>query len=362
MKVIVNKSDLRDAINAVMPAVAVKPSTPVTAGIFFRAETSGLTVRATNFQLDITAKIPANVETAGETVTTGKFLQPIVNKLNGDIVTLADSGSKLAVKSEAASFDLLTMDASDFPKPASDEHTDIFRISGAALRKLIAQTAFACGDDQTRPAFTGVHFEVNGTQIRAAGTNAHRIAIVSDEICDAAAADVIIPAATLRAIAPALGSQIVTVEIFPSAVAFDFDNLHIVSRLIDGSFPNVGKVIPASFATRAVIDAAELKAAIERIQIIARADEYKTANFTFTADGLEITSNAQGIGRAIEHVDAEVTGADINIAFNFAYVLDALKIIGGKIEFGINDNLKPALLKAPSNPDFIYVITPLRTR
>lgn len=362
MKTIVSKSDLRDAINAVMPAVAVKSSTPILGGIFFRADSSALTVRATNFALDITAKIPATVESAGATVTTGKFLQPVVNKLSGEIVTL-ESDDTLTVKSEAASFNLLTMDASDFPKPATDEPTGTFRISGAALKNLINRTVFACGDDQTRPIFSGVHFNVNGTNIRAEGTNAHRIAIANDTTYDSANADFIVPAATLRAIAPALVRQTVIVDIFTNAVAFAFDNLHILSRLIDGSFPPVDKIIPASVQTTATVDAAELKAALERVQVIAKENSDKIVACIFSHDGLEISSNEQSIGRVIEHVDADVSGADINIAFNFNYLLDALKAAGGsKLKFGLNEELSPVALNNPDDATFLYIVTPLRTR
>lgn len=362
MKVIVSKSDLQDAINAVTPAVAVKSSTPILGGVFFCAENSALTVRATNFQLDITAKIPANVESAGATVTTGKFLQPIVNKLSGEIVTL-ESADNLTVKSEAASFNLLTMDASDFPKPASDQPTGSFRISGTALRKLITQTAFACGDDQTRPHFSGVHFTVDGTNIRAEGSDARRIAIANDTTFDSANADFIVPANTLKAFAPALVRQVVTVDIFHSAVAFAFDNVHFLSRLVDGTFPPVDKIIPASTATSATVDATELKAALERVRVIAKETNYKTVACIFTQDGLEISSNEQNIGRVIEHVDADVSGAVINIAFNFNYLLDGLKAAGGdRIKFGLNGELEPAALKNPDDTDFLYIVTPLRTR
>lgn len=360
MKVIVSKSDLQDAINAVIPAVAVKPSTPVLSGIYFSAENSTLTIRATNFSLDITAKIGANIESTGRTVTAGKYFAPIVSKLSGEIVTLQSDGKNLTAKSEAASFNLLTMDASDFPKPASDQPTGSFRISGTALRKLIAQTVFACGDDQSRPIFTGVHFKIDGTDIRAEASNTHRVAFARDSTYDEASAEFIVPTATLKAIAPALKSQIVTVNFNANSAAFAFDNVYLVTRLIDGSYPNANKVIPTSVKTTATLDANELRAALERVQVIARATDYNTVACNFTADGLEISSNKQGIGRAVEHVDAEVSGADINIAFNFVYVLDALKVITGKVELGMNDNLNPARFKDPANPDFLCVITPLR--
>lgn len=365
MKAIVSKSDLRDALSRVIPAVAIKPSTPVLAGIYLQAENDDLTIRATNFELDITADIPANVEAEGKTVVTGKHFVQITNKLGGEIVTLATTDdNQLTIRSEAASFDILTMDADDFPAPTKlDEGGADFRISRDTLKNLIRRTAFACAaKDSFRPIFMGVNFIVSDTEIKAVATNTTRIAIAKGTTFDPDKVNVIIRAADLRALQSAFSSDsIITCEFDKKYAAFVFEDTRFITRLIDGAFPPADKIIPPTFKTTAEVDKAELLAAVNRIQIIAAEADYRQVMFKFTDDGLELSSNSNSTGKAIEHLDANVSGDDIEIAFNYQYLVDALKTFDSKtIRIGMNEELTPAVFTGEDDEGFVYVATPLR--
>ena len=366
MKVTVSKAELRDAIARVTPAVAVKPSTPVLAGVYLQAnDDSTLTLRATNFSLDITAQIPANVEATGTTVAVSKFFSPIVNKLGGEIVTLEDSGNALKVKSDAASFELLTMDAYDFPTELKlSEDAAAFRIHRDAFKNSIRKTVFACSKDETRPVFTGVNFTLSGTSLLAKASNASRIALFSTKTYDAADASITVHANALRALQGALGvDSVVTCEFDSRHAAFSFDTTRFVTRLVDGNFPSTDKIISQNCATTAEVDLKELRTAIERMQVISADNEYNQIVMAFTQDGLAISASSDSIGKAIENVDANVTGSDATLAFNGVYILDALKAIDSPtVQFGMNDPHAPAKITGKDDADFVYVVTPLRTR
>lgn len=365
MKAIVSKIELRDALSRVIPAVAIKPSTPVLAGIYLQAKGDSLTLRATNFDLDITTTIPATVEAEGETVTAGKALAPIAKKLGGDIVTLKTTGNdQLDIRSEAANFQLVTMDPSDFPtlRKFTDE-VITFRVNSDTLKDLIRRTAFATAKDNGRPLFTGVNFTLNGTEIKAVGTNASRVAIAKGEILDAAEASMTISANDVRALQSALESDIsIRCELDRAYVAFEFDNTSFVTRLIDGTFPPTDKIIPPSFTTVAEINRKELVGAIDRVQLITAGADYKALTLKFTNEGLELSATSSTVGNAVEHIDADVTGDDIELGINYQYLTDALKIFGSKIiKIGINQPLSLVMFTGEDDPDFIYIATPLRT-
>ena len=369
MKCTCSKKDLNDALNAVVKAVAVKPSTPVLAGIYLRAADDTLELQATNFSISIIAKIPANVEVEGAIVVAGGYFTNIVGKLGGEIVTLTneDDAATVTLRSEAASFDLLSMDAEDFPRINKEDATHSFRIPKDALKNLIARTVFACSKDESRPVFTGCLIDIAGTAITFAATNTSRIAIARDQLFDELESlQFIVHAATLRNVLGMLyksSDNVVSVDFYGTGVAFTFDNIFMSSRIIDGTFPPYDKVIPASCATTAEVDVAELRVAIERMQIIAQETEYKTVLFKFTQDGLEISANSYNVGKSIEHVDANVNGDDLEISFNFSYLLDALKVFDTKtIGFGMNQPLMPAKIQGTDDESFIYIITPLRTQ
>lgn len=369
MKCTCSRKDLNDALSAVVKAVAVKPSTPVLAGIYLRAAGDTLELQATNFSISIIAKIPANVEVEGAVVVAGGYFTSIVGKLGGEIVTLTneDDAATVTLKSDAASFDLLSMDAGDFPRINKEDATHSFRIQKDALRTLIARTVFACSRDESRPVFTGCFVDISDTTITFAATNASRIAIAREQIFDELdSLQFIVHAATLRNLLGMLyksSDNVVTVDFYGTGVAFTFDNIFMSSRIIDGTFPPYDKVIPASCATTAEVDVDELRVAIERMQIIAQETEYKTILFKFTQEGLEISANSYNIGKSIEHVDANVEGDDLEISFNFSYLTDALKVFSTeKVEFGMNQPLTPVRIRGLGDGNFTYIITPLRTQ
>ena len=369
MKCTCSRSDLNNALNAVARAVAVKSSTPILAGIYMRAAGNELELQATNFSISVIAKIPANVEVEGATVVAGKVLQPVVQKFSGEIVTLTNEGdtSALTLKSDAASFELLSMDAGDFPRINREPAIHSFRINRTALITLISRTIFACAKDDSRPVFAGCCIDITGTSITFVATNASRIAIAKDTIFDnIERLQFVVHAATLKnllAMLSASSDSIVTFDFSGSDVAFSFDSTFFSSRLIDGTFPPYDKIIPASCSTTAELDIAELRLAIERMQIIARESEYQTLRFIFTQDGLELSSNSFSVGKSIEHVDSKVSGADLDIAFNVNFLTDALRVFdGNSIVFGMNQPLSPVKILAADDSAFTYVITPLRTQ
>lgn len=369
MKCTCSKDDLNGALSAVIKAVAVKPSTPVLAGIYLQAAGDSLELQATNFAISVVARVPANVEVEGATVVTGRVLAAVVQKFSGDIVTLTNEkdAATLELRSEAASFELLSMDAEDFPRINRETSLHSFRINKGALIRLINRTVFACAKDEGRPVFAGCFIDISGTAITFVATNTSRIAIARDVLSDSLdSLQFIVHAATLRNLLGMLyraADAVVTVGFSGSEVTFSFDDIFLTSRIIDGAFPPYDKVIPASCATTADLDLRDLRAAVDRMQIIAREAEYQTLRFTFTQDGLELSSNSYTLGSSVEHLDSNVSGDDIELSLNFNFLIDALKAFDTeKVSFGMNQPLTPVKISPLGADDFTYIITPLRTQ
>ncbi len=372
MKCTCSKNDLRNALQAVSKAVAEKPQTPILAGIYLHAEGSMLEIQATDFSLGIIAKIPANTEIDGEIVVLGRKLTEISGKLSGEIVTITDEEeeSMATLKSDAAKYSLLTLSAEDFPKvKPQQEFTNSFKIRVAALKNLIRCSTFACArDKQAPPMFFGCSIQISGSNITFVGTNTHRIAIAKDEILDNADDfQFIIPAKTLNDVSGMLdikgNDKLVTVECSTKHAAFTFDNIFVTSRLIDGQFPPFDKVIPESSDTFATLEVAELRESITRVELIARDSEYSTVKLNFTQEGLELSASANQVGKFLEHVDADVEGPDIEISLKVAYISDLMKIIGEeKLKIAMTKPLAAVEMREIGNDNFIYIVTPVRTR
>lgn len=367
MKCTCSKNDLKDALQAVVRAVAVKPTTPVLAGIYLRAAGNELELQATNFSIGVVAKVPANIEAEGATVVTGKYFSDIINRLSGEIVTLTNENdtSALTLKSDAASFEILSMDAEDFPRISPESATHSFRINRNTLKSLISRTVFACAKDDSRPVFAGCLIDISGTSVTFVATNASRIAIARDTILDELdRLQFILHAATLKNLIAMLASasdNTISVAFSGNSVAFTFDNIFLTSRLIDGTFPPYDKIIPAACSTTATLSPADLRVALDRMLIIAQETEYKSVLFRFTQDGLELSANSYAIGKSIEHIDSNVSGADLDLSFNISFLTDALKVFDSDaLAFGMNQPLSPVKISAAGDDSFTYIITPLR--
>lgn len=369
MKFTCSKKDLVDALNAVSRAVAVKPQIPVTAGIYMKAEGSSLELQANNFSLGIVSKIPVSTEEPGEIVAVGKFFLEIVRKLSGDTVTISfHSGENVVnIQSEASAFTLLVMNADDFPKVRAQDVLNSFKIKTSTFKNLIRKTAFSTGNDETRPIFTGCCLEINGNSVTMAATNTHRLAIMKENISeDLGEMKFIIPSTTLKELAriadESTPDSFVNVDCSNKNIAFTFDNVFMTSRLIEGQFPPYEKVVPASSDIFATMKVSEISAAVERVGIISKETEHNTIRFIFSQEGIEISATSPEAGKAVEHVNAQIEGGDLDISFNTDYISEVLKVLDAdECKFAMTKPLAPVDVREIGNDNFIYVVTPVRT-
>lgn len=367
MKFSCYKNDLTEALQFVIRAVAVKPMTPVLAGIYLRAEGSMLELQANNFSTGIITRIPVNTEVSGETVVSGKRFQEFVRNMPDETISFSDeAGNSLVIESGGASVELLTMDAGDFPKVKTPETDNSFRVRTTTLRDLIRKTVFAVSKDESRPVFTGCSFEVEGDKISLVATNTHRLALAVErlpESCDACS--FVVPADTLRGlmlrIDPKDVENYVTINYSTRYLTFTFDNVFVTSRLIEGKFPPYDRVIPASSTTRVTVDTIEFKDAVEFVSLMSRETEYNTIKFIFADGGVEISSNSPEVGGAVKNVEAQIDGEELEISFNVNYIVDVMRIIDTKqVNIALNDRYSPAAFTEPGNDDYVYVATPVR--
>ena len=303
----------------------------------------------------------------GETVVSGKRFQEFIRNMPDDTVTITQNENLLTISSGGATVDLLTMTPEDFPTVKIPDADKSFSVKIPTLANLIRKTAFSAGDDQSRPIFTGVNFEIDGENITAVATNTHRLACTKEKLetpCDKC--NFTVPAETLKNIATRLTSKnpddLVSVSLNQRNVAFKFDNVLTTARLLEGIFPPYDRVIPKETFTNISVDTAEFKRVIDFISIIAKESEHNTVKLDVGFNYVDISSNSKEIGNAIQSVEAQKTGNDLEINFNVKYISDAVRVIDSKklnIGFG-EDKFNPAMFTEPDNPDFVYVVTPVR--
>ena len=361
------KEDLHQAVQIVQKAVPSKAAVPILAGIYLSARNDTLELQSTDYEISIRCRIPAVVQEPGAIVLSGRYLQDIVRRLPGDTVEISTNHDDNTIKiiSKQAQFNLLYMPPEEFPilKPLVSDNSMV--LPDEVLSQLIKKTVFACSNDEARPIFTGALLEADEQGIRMVATNTHRLALQAVSDTAATPLRIIIPSKILSELVRLLAGdepRSVTLYWQRSQIAFEFDNVYIISRLIEGQFPDYQKVIPVSFATVVTVKTDDFMSAVNLISLLAKDGDYNVLKFSFREDDILITSNNPEVGKAKENVAAVIEGPMLDIAFNVNYINDIVKNIDTEeMIICMNTPLSPVCIRQQGDERYTYIVTPVRT-
>src|SRR5437764_2116027 len=375
VKITCKQQDLSRGLSVVSHAVSSRSTLPILANILLATDHGRLKLYATNLEVGINCWIEAVVQEDGSTTVPAKVFTELVNSLPQapvDIAVPHDSHTA-SVKSLRTSSNIKGLDPSEFPlSPTTEGSEPPVIIDAALLKEMIAEVAFAAADDDSRPVLTGVLVQVGGEKITFAAADAFRLAVRVAALPgdDHPRGDILIPARTLTELARILPSEgFVEMIVTPnrSQVLFHTQNLDLVSRLIDGTFPNFRQIIPKEHTTRAVVETKQFAEAIKRAALFAR-DSSNITRVKINAgenDGLEpgsitVEATAEDLGDNTSTINAAVDGPELQIIFNVKYLADVLTIIGTpEVALDANAATKPGVIRPVGADDYTYVIMPM---
>ena len=361
-----NTSNLNKALQTVQKAIISKPSTPIFSGIHMQTNNGKLEIQAMDRNIAIACNIDADITEAGEIVVSAKHFSELIRKLPEETLTISKNTENHTIKvsSGKSEYQLLLMNEEDYPKfPTFDAEKSI-TIEDTMIKELIKKTIFACSNDEARPLFTGILVEVANGKITFVGTNTHRLAIKSLPYTDAAPMSMIIPSKVLTEISRNLASDTpeqVNISLLNNQIMVVIDNVTIVSRLIEGKFPDYKRVIPPKFAITAKVNIKALAGAVERVALFSTDGDYSIIKMSVENNELTITSSSPDVGTGREVIACESEGDKLNVAFNSRYILDILKSLEAEDAIlSMNTSLSPVCVTCEQEPDYIYIVTPVR--
>ena len=363
------QSELLNALNFIINAVAVKPQNQVLGGIYLKAEDDTLEIQATDYSIGMKGELLADVIEPGEIVVLGKKFFEVVRNMPADTLSINydRSNSLLEVACAKTKFSINTLNTEEFPKIAVQNATFSFKINGNDLKELITKSIFACATEESQPIYTGCLVESDGEKISLAATNKHRLAIAKGVLAEPSEKfRFVIPRDALRTIAEMLtneSDELIKVDYSDRKVAFTIGSIYITARLIDGDYPDYNRVVPSAPETFLTMNVNELRRGIERASIIAREDFNKKIIFNVVkGNGVEISANSAEYGSIEDKVEfTAMEGPDVKVAFNYIYFIDALKLIRTETcRIALKGYFDPMDLREEKSDDFIYVLTPLR--
>ena len=377
MKITCKQQDLSRGLSIVSHAVSSRSTLPILANILLVTDQGRLKLSATNLEIGINCWIDAEIHEEGTTTVPAKLITDFVNSLPQAAVDIEvpEDAHTIHIKSLRSSANIKGMDPSEFPLIPSTEGGELPIILDAAqLKEMISQVAFAAADDDSRPVFTGVHIEVNNEKLTFAAADAFRLAVRTAPLPghEQAHDNILIPARTLTELArilPAEGTVQMIVTPNRSQVLFHTDQIDLVSRLIEGTFPNFRNIIPKESTTRAVIETKEFAAAVKSVTPFAR----DSSNITrikiasSESEGLEpgtltIEATAEDVGSNVSTINATVDGPEQQIIFNVKYLADVLAVLDTpEVALEVTSAGRPGVIKPVSSADYTYVIMPMST-
>ena len=232
------------------------------------------------------------------------------------------------------------------------------------IKELIKKTIFSCSTDEARPLFTGILVEAKDGKITFVGTNTHRLAIKSLPYEGNEELSMIIPSKVLGEISRNLTGEVpqqVLISLLNNQIMVVIDNIVIVSRLIEGQFLDYRRVIPPKFALTSKVNIKELAGAVERVALFSTDGDYSIIKMSVAADEITITSSSPDVGTGLEVVSCQTVGDPLNVAFNAKYILDILKNLEAEeAVLSMNTSLSPVCVTCADEPDYTYIVTPVR--
>ena len=366
MKITCQSDALNKAIQIVQKAIISKPSTPIFSGIHILTLEDKIELQAMDLNMAISCTTDAQIIEAGEIVVSAKYLSELIRKFPGEAITIEKNieNKTITITSSSSEFKLLLMNEEDFPKFPIFNGDKSIEIPDDKIKDLIRKTIYACSTDESRPLFTGILFDVNAENITCVGTNTHRLAIKSVEQANTEAMSLIIPAKVLAEIARNLNSdvpQMVNISLLNNQLMVVIDNVVIVSRLIEGKFPDYRRVIPPKFAVTAKVKVKEFAGAVERVSLFSSDGEYSIIKININNNVMTLTSSNPASGTGKETVACESDGDNLNVAFNSQYIVDILKNIEAEeIMLSLNTSLSPVCVRAIDDASYTYIVTPVR--
>ncbi len=369
MKLSVMQENLARGLSVVSRAVSSRSTLPVLANVLLRTEDAGLKLTATNLEIGITYWVPGKIETDGAMTVPARLLTDLVGSLPGSekVDLELQVPDTLHIRCGRFATHVKGIDADEFPTIQTAGERPTTRISQKVLKRALEETAFAAASDEARPILTGVLARFEGSKLTLAAADNYRIAVRTIDILDAVeAASVVIPARALNELSRILTDTDEPVELVLATarnqVLFHLDGIDLISRLIDGQFPNYQQVLPASHATRAELDREELLRAVRPAALIASSSA-NIVKLQVGAEGSGITVTATAeVGDYTGDVEATVEGDATTIAFNARYLNDVLSnVTADRFSLELNGPLSPGVFRPVGDDGYVHVVMPVRT-
>ncbi|WP_297528135.1 DNA polymerase III subunit beta [Thiohalobacter sp.] len=365
MKFKVQREALLKPLQQIVGVVERRQTLPVLGNLLIQASPEGLTLTATDLEVELVARLPLEVEAGGEITVPARKLLDICRSLPEEsTLEFRLDGDRALVRSGRSRFTLSTLPAADFPVIEELKTAQSFRMPQQALKAIIERTQFAMAQQDVRYYLNGLMIELQPDRVRAVATDGHRLALseTGAETGVTEPQQVIVPRKGIQELGRLLEASDVEAEVQLGAnhIRIGLPDIQFTSKLIDGRFPDYQRVMPKGGDKAVVADRGELRQALSRTSILSN-EKYRGIRLVLDENSLKIQAHNPEQEEAEEELEVDYSAGPLEIGFNVTYLLDALAALpGDQVRVLLTDANSSCLIDAPDGGESRYVVMPMR--
>lgn len=369
MEVRVRREDLVRGLHLVQGVVERRSPQPILAHVLIEPDDKGIAISATDMETGFRGHVDAIVKKPAAITCNARKLYEIAREVAADEVTLRSvSDGWTEVLAGRSKFKVVSLPPDDFPELPLRERPAkgaTMRVAAGTLREMIDRTIFAVSADETRYNLSGVYMEATGGVLRMVATDGHRLAKIDRSLSDVKMErGIIMPQKGLREFRKILDEAEVAdvgLTVGDRELRADLEGVSFFMRLVEGEFPNYNQVIPKDTTRKAIVQRDDLLAALRRTSLLA-SERSHGVRLSLSNGSLSLSASNPDQGEASEDIEASYSGDDVQIGFNARYLIEVLGVHaqGDTIEIGLTDEVGPGVLRGSQDPDYIYVLMPMR--
>jgi len=362
MKFRITKEGFQEGLQQVQHVVSARTTLPILSNVLMEASDGEIKLTTTDLDVGVSGRIEAEILAPGATTLPARRLASIIKELPAEEVEVEiDDDNTASIRSGPSFFKILGLSDEEFPPLPDFGEAKEFKVAQATLKESLKKTSYAISTDETRYVLNGIFLSFKDNTMMLVATDGRRLAMVDHEVefPQSNEVEIIVPTKAVNELQRLLKDEgDVRILVGESQISFELNRNILVSKLIEGNYPNFRQVIPAETKERVIVERETLLNTVSRVSILA-SEKSNSVKLVFGEDNIDIMANSPEIGEAKESLPVAYSGASITIAFNPDFLMAPLRNLDtDEIYIDLIDEMSPGVIK--NNSSFLYVLMPMR--
>lgn len=363
MKIICTQENLRNGLQQVSRIVGTSQTLPILNNVLLQTENGLLKISATNLEMGMSTSVRCKIEQDGGVCINAKVLLDLVNNLPNENITIEVGDAETSITTERYQTKIKHLPVEDFPLIPAVEDGSLVAIAASDLKEVLDSVAFAASTSETQPEISGISMRFESGKLTATATDRYRLGEMSIPVQTTDDRAVVVPHRSIaelsRMLAGVEGN--VGLNISATQMALTIADTYMVTRLIDGQYPEYSQIIPNEPGTVINLQHKDLLSALKTSGIFSRGAGSVTMNFNPENQSIQILSASQGVGESAVDIPCQVSGDPGSVIMNFRYMLDLLTNTNhATINVHVIDDTKPVVFRPDGKDNYLYLIMPIR--